>query len=67
MRMVVIEASVAQMKANMFRRGRGGGADEGSISTAGEGRSGSAMTSAAPWCSVVPMAWVSWLDAGEDD
>jgi hypothetical protein len=32
-----------------------------------EGSSGSAMASAAAWCSVVPMAWVSWLVAGEDD
>ena len=52
MRMVVMEASVAQTKANMFRRG-----GAGSASTADEGSSGSAVTSAVPWCSVVPMAW----------
>jgi len=52
MRIVVMEASVAQTKANMFRRG-----GAGSTSTVDEGSSGSAMASAAPWCSVVPMFW----------
>jgi hypothetical protein len=55
MRMVVMEASMAQTKANMFRRG-----GAGSASTADVGSSGSAMTSAAPWCSVVPI-WLWFL------
>jgi hypothetical protein len=60
-----MEASVAQTKANMFRRG---GAGAGS--TAGEGSSGVATpTSLAPrCCSAVPMAWFLGLSiAGEDE
>jgi len=61
MRMVVMEASVAQTKANMFRRGGAAGAG----STAAEGSSGAA----APPMVLLGGAHdlVCWLVAGEEE
>jgi len=54
--MVVMEASVAQRNANLFRRGASPRAD-GALA-AGEGRSGASVSSAAP-----PPAWEAMTTA----
>jgi hypothetical protein len=65
--MVVTEASVAQAKANQFRRGAGGG-----VSAADEGSSGASVPSALPTAAcamarggVAPLS--AWFAVGTGD